>query len=132
MNTLYHGIDLVSVSRLQRSLDEHPEFAERVFTEQERDYCRSRPQSGHSFAARFAAKEATLKMLGIGLSAIGIHRDLRSIEVVRVGGAPRIALSDRVAQRAARLGLYETSLSLSHDGDHAMASIVGLARGNNA
>ncbi len=132
MKTLYHGIDLVSVPRLRRSLGAHPQFAERVFTGRERDYCNSRQQPEQSFAARFAAKEATLKMLGLGLSAIGIHRDLKSIEVVREGGAPRIVLSDRVAKRARQLGLYETSLSLSHDGDHAMASIVGFAREGGA
>ena len=127
MKTLYHGIDLVCISRLRRSLHDHPDFAQRVFTERERAYCNARPQTLHSFAARFAAKEATLKMLGLGLSAVGIHRDLLSIEVVCEGGVPTVVLSDRVASRARRLGILETSLSLSHEGDHAVASIVGLA-----
>ncbi len=122
-----HGIDLVHVPRLGELLREHAGFEDRVFTDDERAYCRRFPDPAPHFAARFAAKEATLKALGMGISATGIDRKLKQIEVYRVGTAPTLVLHGRPAAEAERLGIIDTSVSLTHDGDHAVATVVMIA-----
>ena len=59
------GIDLLEIERLERALDRTPRLAERLFTEAERAYAASRGRPGQHLAARFCAKEAVAKALGI-------------------------------------------------------------------
>jgi holo-[acyl-carrier protein] synthase len=118
------GIDLVNVARLKAAIEENPRFEEAVFTEGERAYCRRRADPFPHFAARFAAKEATLKALGRGISSEGPDAALLEVEVVRGEGAPRLRLFGRVLRLSERLGPYEPALSLSHEGDLAVASVV--------
>ena len=124
---LRHGVDLVHVPRLRAAMEGQTRFEEEVFTEGERAYCRGRADPYPHFAARFAAKEAVLKALGRGLFGEGVDRSLRDIEVVRDGGGPpSVRLSGTVLARATRLGLGTAALSLSHDGDTALASVVWM------
>ena len=111
---LRHGIDLVDIAEFRSVFDRHAAFEPRVFSDGERDYCRSQADPAVHFAARFAAKEATLKALGLGMGAVGIDAKLREIEVTREGGPPEIRLSGRVAQAARRNGVRTTVVSLSH------------------
>ena len=121
-----HGVDLVHVPKLKALLKERPQFEERVFTNDERAYCNGFPEPAPHFAARFAAKEATLKALGLGITALGVDARLREIEVVRKGTAPTLVLHGRSAREAERLGVTSSSVSLTHDGDHALAAVVLL------
>ncbi|MGZ5419872.1 MAG: holo-ACP synthase, partial [Solirubrobacterales bacterium] len=59
------GVDLLEIGRLERALERHPRLAERLFTERELSYARARARPGRHLAARFAAKEATVKALGL-------------------------------------------------------------------
>jgi holo-[acyl-carrier protein] synthase len=124
---LRHGVDLVRVPDLRERVEENGALEAGLFTEGERAYCRARANPWPHFAARFAAKEATLKALRRGLSTDGPDRALLEIEVVRDDGAPRLSLSGGVARLARRLGLGEPELSLSHAGDFAIASVVWAA-----
>jgi holo-[acyl-carrier protein] synthase len=123
-----HGIDLVEVARLDDTMGRTPTFETRVFTAGEREYCRGQARPAIHFAGRFAAKEACLKALGLGLGAIGIASALQDIEVVRVGTQPRIVLRGRPAQVAAEIGVFDTSISITHTDAFAIASVVMLAR----
>lgn len=119
---LQTGIDLVEVSRVQAAVARHGDrFLRRVFTESELGYCRGR---AHELAARFAAKEAVSKTLGVGIQH---HEGVswREIEVVAdERGKPEVHLTGRAAQRADELGLHRFALSLSHTGNHAIAVVV--------
>jgi holo-[acyl-carrier protein] synthase len=127
---LRHGIDLVEVARLRSAMERHPRFEEEVFTAGERAYCRSLADPWPHFAARFAAKEATLKALGRGLFGEGVDRALKEIEVVREGTAPALRFHGRIAAAAERAGAVAPSVSLSHDGGAAVASVAWIdARG---
>ena len=119
-----HGVDLVHVPRFAEVLAAHEAFEARVFTDDERAYCRRHPDPAPHFAARFAAKEATLKALGMGIMAGGVDRKLKEVEVRRVGTAPVLALSGKPAAEAERLGVSGSSVSLTHDGDHALATVM--------
>ena len=121
VGVLETGVDLVEIPRVERLVRRYGErFRARVYTEQEWTDC-----AGHagSLAARFAAKEATIKALGSPAAA------LHEIEVVRrPGSRPRIRLRGRAAQVARELGVRQLALSLSHGQEHAVAVVV-LVRG---
>ena len=117
------GIDLVRVPRVRQLLERWRErFLERVFTPEEVRYALGRRNPAEHLAARFAAKEATLKALGTGLS-MGVR--WREMEVRRARGqAPVLVLSGRVAELGAARGIRRLHLSLTHDGDYAMAHVL--------
>jgi holo-[acyl-carrier protein] synthase len=115
------GIDAVEVERLRRLLEHLPRAYERLFSAQERGYADSFADPYPRYAARFAAKEAVGKALGIGI--IGFV--WREIEVLS-GGKPRVALQGRVAEIARRLGVTRVELSLSHTAGMAYAVAVAV------
>jgi holo-[acyl-carrier protein] synthase len=101
------GIDLLEVERLERALERRPRLAERVFTDAERAYAAARARPGLHLAARFCAKEAVAKALGLTAWS------WRDVEVVATEAAPQVRLSGSVAARAAELGV-EATVSLTH------------------
>ena len=117
------GLDLLEIDRLARALDRRPRLAERLFTERERAFAAERGEPARHLAARFCAKEAVAKALGLtGWS-------FRDVEVVATDAAPLVRLSGRVADRAAALG-GEVSISLTHTGTTAGAvALVGRPPG---
>ena len=117
------GVDLVQVSRVTESVDLFGDrFLRRVFTEDEIAYATSAPAAASErLAARFAAKEATMKALGL----VEDPCDWRHIEVRRQpSGACDLALHGAVREAAARLGVDGISLSMSHEGDYATAVVI--------
>ena len=108
------GIDLLEIERLERALERRPRLAERVFTDAERTYAASRARPGMHLAARFCAKEAVAKALGMTAWS------WRDVEVVSTDAAPELRLSGSVAARAAELGV-SASVSLTHTDTTAAA-----------
>ena len=118
------GVDLIEIARVERILARYSDrFLERVFTPAEVLYCRARLPE---LAARFAAKEAVAKALGVGMRMIA--RDgvrWRDVEVTGdARGKPLVRLYGRAAERAAELGLTEWAVSLSHTREQAIAFVV--------
>jgi holo-[acyl-carrier protein] synthase len=111
------GIDLLEIERLERALARRPRLAERLFTAHERQYAAGRARPGQHLAARFCAKEAVAKALG--MSGFSFH----DIEVVSEGDAPAVALHGDVARRAASLGV-DVRVSLTHTRSDAGAVAV--------
>jgi len=117
------GIDLALIPRLRQMVERWDErFLLRVFTEEEIAYCRRRRDPIPHLAARFAAKEATLKALGTGL-AMGVR--WREMEVRRQPGeAPTMVLTGRCRAIARDKGGDHVLLTLTHDGDYALAQAM--------
>ncbi len=117
------GTDLVAISRLEGLLLRHRErFLDRVFTPAERSECFRRAHPAMHLAARLAAKEATMKALGSGWGQ-GVR--WRDIEVRSGDGAPpSLALEGAARGRAEARGIRRTVVSLSHDGDYALAVVI--------
>ena len=113
------GIDIVAIWRIKGVHERYGQrFLNRIYTPSEIEYCRGRAPN---LAARFAAKEATMKSLGTGVRGVG----WKDIEVVRNrAGAPSIKLHGRALARAERLGLQEMSLSISHSREYAVAFVI--------
>lgn len=106
------GVDVVAIERVESLLDRFEgSFADRVFTDRERRYCRSRPHPPQHFAARWAAKEATRKVLPETGQAI----PYRDVGVVHEGDEPRVEYSGAARDAVEDLGDVRTALSLSHD-----------------
>lgn len=114
------GVDIIEIARIRAAL-ENPKtgerFRQRVFSESEIAYCSRRRTAYESYAARFAAKEATIKVLG---QAVG----WLEIEVSRTDGPPAVQLHGRAREKADALGITRILLSLSHTAELAIAYVV--------
>ena len=117
------GIDMIDLSDFGRTLKRSGErFIQRIYTKGEIEYCRSQPHPSQSFAARFAAKEAAMKALGIageeGLSWTDFE------VVVSASGRPAMVLHAHAAVRSKTLQLQTLQISLSHSQSAAVAMVV--------
>ncbi len=113
------GIDLIEIERFAQACERYGErLLSRIFTDQERRETQERIES---LAARFAAKEAVSKALGTGIGAVG----WKEIEIIR-GEAqePIIRLHGNAEALAKKLGLVTWAVSLTHNSDLAIASVV--------
>jgi holo-[acyl-carrier protein] synthase len=117
------GIDLVKISRVQKMLKRWGNrFLNRVFTASEIAYAQNKKQQYVPLSARFAAKEAALKALGIGLQ-MGVN--WREIETTSDSlGKPVMTFSGKVQQIAQEQRVSDIFVSLSHDGDYAIAQVL--------
>lgn len=117
------GVDLVEVDRMRTSLARTPTLAGRLFTPAERAYAEAARDTAERYAVRFAAKEAVMKALGVGLGAVEWH----DIEVVRAdSGAPSLVLTGRAAALATEAGVTDWLLTLTHTHQTAEAVAVAL------
>jgi holo-[acyl-carrier protein] synthase len=121
------GVDLIEVERIKKVIERWGErFLRRVFTSWEIAYCQEKRLSHFSFAARFAAKEATLKAIGSGLSE-GVR--WTSIEVVADRyGSPAVRLGQKI-QRL--IGDKEVKISMSHTKEYAIAVALLVDKGSH-
>jgi holo-[acyl-carrier protein] synthase len=117
------GTDIVECERIRGLVERHGDaFLERVFTQEERDYCKTLAKPWPSLAARFAAKEAVSKAFGTGIGAelgwtsIGVSRD--------ANGAPSVVLDAKGAELLRKRGGRRIHLSLSHTSALAVAFAV--------
>jgi holo-[acyl-carrier protein] synthase len=118
------GIDAVEVDRFRIVLARTPGVARRLFTESERAYGNRKRDPAERLAARFAAKEAVMKALGVGLGAFAFH----DVEVVRApSGQPVLELRGRAEALARQRGVTGWRLSLTHT--HRVAEAVAVALG---
>jgi len=115
------GIDIIKVERIAAALKRFGDrFPRRVLTDAEQRYVRNRPQN---FAGRWAAKEAVSKVLGLGVRGVG----WRDIEIARLPtGQPQVRLHGRAKARAEQLGMARVAVSISHEGDYAVAIAFGV------
>jgi len=120
-NVVGVGIDAVDVERFRTVLGRRRGFADRIFTAAERAEAAARHDPVPGLAARFAAKEAVMKSLSVGLGAF----DFADVEVVRGdGGAPALTVTGRAAALAAQRAVGGWHISLTHTAVTAMAIAV--------
>jgi holo-[acyl-carrier protein] synthase len=119
------GVDVVDVDRFRRVLDRRVHLADRLFTGGERDYARRATDPVPRMSTRFAAKEATMKALGVGLGAF----PFAEVEVVRTDlDAPGLRLHGSAAALAGRAGIVRWHLSLTHTDRVAVAMVIAEGR----
>jgi holo-[acyl-carrier protein] synthase len=118
------GVDLIQIARIDRAFTRFGQrFLDRVFTPDEVRYSRHRVSE---LAARFAAKEAVSKALGVGMRVLS-PRGIGWLDVETLnekGGKPYVILHNRAKALAEEQGLDEWAISLSHDGGIAIAFVI--------
>jgi holo-[acyl-carrier protein] synthase len=115
------GVDAVDVDRFRRSLARTPSLRDRLFTADELAYVAPKLDPVPSLAARFAAREAVMKALGVGLGAFGFH----DVWVARaVSGEPSLVVGGAARDLAESAGVRQWHLSLTHTDHLALAYVV--------
>jgi holo-[acyl-carrier protein] synthase len=121
MRILGLGVDLADVGRVEHLLGRYPRFAERCFTEHEREYAFRFANPSRRFAARFAGKEAVMKSLGRGWRQIG----WQDVEITG-GGKPTVRLFGRASIRADVLGVTEVLVTITHTDSSALVMAIAV------
>ena len=117
------GVDLCEVPRIEAAVARYgSRFLERIFTAREIAYANRKANRFERYAARFAAKEAGMKALGVGWTGGIAWRDF---EVVNLpSGRPTLAFHGRAAELAAKLGVRQVALSITHTKEQALAMVI--------
>jgi holo-[acyl-carrier protein] synthase len=116
------GVDLCEVDRMRTALGRTPTLRTRVFTDAERAYCDRRKDPTERYAAHFAAKEAVMKAMGVGVGACR----WRDIEVAKApSGAPSVRLHDTALALAESRGITAWRLTMTHT--HRVAEAIAVA-----
>lgn len=125
MAIIAHGVDLVHCPRIARVWQDHGDrFLARVYTEAEQAYCRDCRDPVVRLAGRFAVKEAVMKTLGTGWRGGVEWTDIETLPDPL--GRPLVTLHNQTAQLANELRIGALLVSISHSGEYAMASVIGL------
>lgn len=116
------GIDLVEVNRIEKIIKRWQDsFISRIFTSWEKNYCEKRNNKYQSYAGKFAAKEALLKALALGLRGV----NWKEIEVKNDGlGQPIIKISRKLKKIALKKGVHKYFITISHTNDYAIAQVI--------
>ena len=123
------GIDIVTISKVEDLISKYQDYLTGVYTEKEIAYCNSKRNARELFAARFAAKEAVLKALGLGL---GKGIEWTDVETLSTNtGRPRICLHGKVREIADKRRIEAIKISLSHCKHYAVAQALVQHGGNN-
>jgi holo-[acyl-carrier protein] synthase len=118
------GLDLVDISRFAKVLARRPELFRRLFTDGEQAYAGTLADPVPSLAARFAAKEAVMKALGVGVGAFAFTE----VDVQRLAsGEPFLVLTGRAAERASARLVNSWLLSLTHTSTAAAAVAMAIS-----
>lgn len=117
------GVDIAEIDRIEAAIKRNGRrFIDRLFTPLEIEYCERHRNSYERYAGRFAVKEAAMKALGTGWA-----RGVRwvDIEVTNLpGGKPTLRLAGVAGEIAARIGVKNISLSITHCGNIAFAQVI--------
>lgn len=115
------GTDIIEIKRIECALERNSSFINKLFTENEIDYLKSRKMRPESVAGRFAAKEAVSKALGTGIRGF----EFKDIEIDKnTLGKPIVSLRGEAKKLGEKLGNYKIHLSISHSKENAIAYAV--------
>ena len=131
MSQTHQGIDIVDVYKFQRIFHNSKNFRNDIFTEKERDCCLSKKQSSPYFAGCFAAKEASLKALGIGISGIGMTQVFKEIEVIPdSSGRATLSFFGWAAKICKKRQINKSSVSISFSARYTIAYVTLTGKQN--
>ncbi len=121
-----NGVDIISLTKMHDFVTSNADSLHKYFTENEINYCHQFKEGLHHLAARFAAKEAVLKALGIGMLDIN---SLTEIEIYHdVGGRPNVNTSGKVKEWCRVKQVNTILISLSHCTDYAVAHALAISQ----
>lgn len=113
------GIDIIEITRIEKAIARWGDhFLHRVYTKAE---LRQSHQKPSSLAARFASKEAIMKLLGTGKKGVG-WKDIETLS--EPNGRPLVHLYGKAQTQANNLGIDKLAISLSHSREYAIACVI--------
>ena len=116
------GTDIVEIKTIEKSIRQSKRFKERVYTNNEIEYCEKKPNKYQHYAVRFAAKEAVMKALGTGWDK-GIQ--WKQIEVLNEqNGKPIIRVTNKAIELTKENEINDILVSLSHCENYATAFVM--------
>lgn len=118
------GVDIVAIARMEKILKRSPRFVEKVFWEQERAYCESKAKPAAHYAARWAAREAVLKSLGLGFGKGISYKDVEVLKLPKK--RPELILHGELKNYVEKHKIVAIHISLSHTAEHAVANAVSM------
>ena len=122
---IFQGVDIVEINKFKKVFLKNKDFLSDIFTEKERDYCLSRKDPYQHFAGRFAAKEACMKALGIGLSGTGIDHTFQEIETLpHSSGKPQLSVNGWAEKISKKRHIEQFTISISHSEKYAIATVI--------
>ncbi|MBI4682260.1 MAG: holo-ACP synthase [Nitrospirae bacterium] len=122
---IFQGVDIVEISKLKQVILKNEDFVSDIFSEKEIEYCLSKRNPYIHLAGRFAAKEASLKALGIGMSGTGIDKAFKEIEVVTgPSGKPELYFSGWTENISKKKSINQLTVSISHSENYAIATVI--------
>ncbi|HMQ14907.1 MAG TPA: holo-ACP synthase [Phycisphaerae bacterium] len=128
MRIISHGVDIVQCSRIEQLWKGHGEhFLNRVYTPAEQRYCLDTKVTVQRLSGRFAVKEAVMKCLGTGWRGGIEWTDIETLADPL--GRPLCTLRGKTAELARSLGIEQVQVSISHAGEYALATALGLGAG---
>lgn len=123
-NSVGLGVDIVDISKMREVIERTPNFIEKTFTEDEIKYCKKSSRFVEHFATHFAAKEAVLKALGLGIYEGG---SLKDIEVCHnEKGKPFVKLNGKVLEISKEAKIKDFPISLSFTNTEAVGFAIAL------
>ncbi len=125
MIKIYQGVDIVETAKFKKVFLKNKDFSSDIFTEKEKEYCLSKKDPHIHFAGRFAAKEASMKALGIGMSGSGIDYAFKEIETLPgASGKPVLSFSGWVEKISKKRRINQMTVSISHSSNYAVATVI--------
>ena len=119
----YIGVDMIEIARIEEAVSNWGErFLNRIYTDAEFKLCR---RKASALAARFASKEAVMKLLGTGIKGVS-WKEIETLS--HPSGKPLVNLYGKAQTEAEKLGLKEIAISLSHSREYAIAMVTGESK----
>jgi holo-[acyl-carrier protein] synthase len=130
MDFISIGVDIVHIERISKNIDDvNDRFINRVYTEDEIKYCKSRKNFSHHFAGRLAGKEAVSKALKLSWEE-GLN--WKDIEIINEeNGIPRVVLHGKIKKIGHERKIRNIKISISHEKEYAVAfAVTSRSMGN--
>lgn len=117
------GVDIIKIDRIDKILNKNRDlFLNKIFTKSEIEYINKKGNNPRTVAGLYASKEAIVKAIGTGIGKIG----WKDMEVTHDhNGKPLVNISDEVEYLLKDIKINKFDLSISHDGEYAIAFVVG-------
>lgn len=125
MNILGIGVDIVEIDRIKDAIDKNDKFLDRLFTDKEIEYFKSKNLKIETIAGNFSAKEAISKSIGTGVR----NFKFRDIEVVRDSlGKPIVKTYNNLRKICIDYNVLEIKVSISHSEKYAVANAIVITK----
>lgn len=121
------GVDIIQIYRIEKIIsNKRDSFLSKIFTQNEIGYIKKKGNNPRTIAGLYASKEAVSKALGTGIGKVAWH-DINITHDER--GKPLVNIASRQDSLLMELGINTFDLSISHDGDYAIAFVIGYYKG---